>query len=643
MNARPRPDSRDDAQLVRAAKAGDRGAFAAIYDRYADRLHDFCWGLLRDRDEAADATQDAFLVAAERLGQLRDPERLRPWLYALARGQALRRLRARSRVAPGEEMTDLPDPAPGPEQSAERADLSQLVWEAAGGLSPRDRALLDLHLRHGLEGAELGLAMNIEPGHAYVLLGRLRDQVERSLGAFLVARLGRDDCQELSSILSDWDGRFSPLIRKRVARHVDTCEVCGPARRRLASPVALLAAVPPVPAPALLRRRVMERVDLTAARGDPEDAGSGDARAGSGGEAGSGDAEAPEQGSPQSPGPEAPEQGSPQSPGSGAREQGAPQSPDPGAPEREGSPQPEGARSAIHSPLTGAGVGRPGVAATRQAGRRRRRATTATLVAALLLAVGVGVGLGWERAPAGSSPNGQGAPIVAGAVTSVTPSTVSTTSSTSSSTSTSTSTTGTTVPAAPASLAASPARIDLGARTATATVTVRNNGDEPLSWAADPSTSWLRVRPATGRLDGGDRARLTLSATRDGLPEGDVDARIDLSWGGPVRSVAVALRVEQLPDISDVSATPDQIFAAPCSADTTALVEASVTDESPLSSVALRWGDREVPMTQRSGSWFARLGPVDGPALVPWQVVATDARGNAAMAPGPPVRVLACP
>ena len=91
MDVRPRPDARDDAELVRAARAGDRGAFAAIYDRYADRLHDFCWSVLRDRDEAADATQDAFLVAAERLGQLRDPERLRPWLYAVARSQALRR------------------------------------------------------------------------------------------------------------------------------------------------------------------------------------------------------------------------------------------------------------------------------------------------------------------------------------------------------------------------------------------------------------------------------------------------------------------------------------------------------------------------------------------------------------------------
>ena len=50
MDARPRPDARDDAELARVATAGDRAAFAAIYDRYADRLHDFCWGLLRDRE-----------------------------------------------------------------------------------------------------------------------------------------------------------------------------------------------------------------------------------------------------------------------------------------------------------------------------------------------------------------------------------------------------------------------------------------------------------------------------------------------------------------------------------------------------------------------------------------------------------------
>jgi RNA polymerase sigma factor (sigma-70 family) len=551
MDARPRPDARGDAELVRAATAGDRGAFAAIYDRYADRLHDFCWSVLRDREEAADATQDAFLVAAERLGQLRDPERLRPWLYAVARSQAFRR--ARSRVAPEEEMTDLPDPATGPEQAAQRSDLRQLVWNAAAGLSERDRALLDLHLRHGLEGAELGQAMGVDPGHAYVLLSRLRDQVERSLGALLVARLGRADCPDLSQLLSDWDGRFSPLIRKRVARHVDACQVCSERRRTAASPLALLAAVPPIPAPAYLRGRVLERIQL--------------------------------------------------------------------------SPTGDGAGSAVH--------------------RGRRRGSTVALVAALLVAVAVGVGLGWERSPAVSSPtDGRGGPAVAGAATSVAPTTQPTTTAaptpTGSSTSATTGTTATTAPAAPPSLAASPARVDLGPGGTTATLTVRNGGGEPLSWTASPSAPWLRVNPSAGRLDGGQRARLTLSATRDGLPEGDADARVELTWDGPTRAVAVALRVERPPAIGDLSASPPQIFTGPCTP-TTTLVEATVTDESGLSSVTLRWGGRSVPMTPRSGSWFARLGPVPARGTIPWQVVATDDRGNTASASGPAVRVLACP
>ena len=515
MDVRPRPDARDDAELVRAATAGDRGAFAAIYDRYADRLHDFCWSVLRDRDEAADATQDAFLVAAERLGQLRDPERLRPWLYAVARSQALRRARARSRLAPEEDMTDLPDPATGPEQAAQRADLRELVWNAAAGLSERDRALLDLHLRHGLEGADLGEAIGVEPAHAYVLLTRLRDQVERSLGALLVARLGRADCPDLSRLLTDWDGRFSPLVRKRVARHVDNCETCGAARRKLASPLALLAAVPPMPAPADLRGRVLEQFQL--------------ASAGSGGT-----------GDPGDPGAAQPQAGM-----AGASDPGAvqPQAGTAGPPEGESSRRGEIGESDIRSPPPGAGAGWP---ATDEAGagKGRRRTAVAALVAAMLLSVGVGVGLGWERSPAESSPSDDqgGGPVVAGAATSTAPTSTPTTAAPSTSTSTTTP-----PPAAPPSLTVSPARVDLGSAGTSATLTVRNDGDEPLSWAADPSTPWLRVRPSSGRLDGGGQARLILSATRDGLPEGDADARVELTWGGPARSVPVACGSSTLP------------------------------------------------------------------------------------------------
>ena len=53
MIVRPEWQVYSDGELARVAATGDRQAFAAIYDRHADRLHDFCVGMLRNRDAAA--------------------------------------------------------------------------------------------------------------------------------------------------------------------------------------------------------------------------------------------------------------------------------------------------------------------------------------------------------------------------------------------------------------------------------------------------------------------------------------------------------------------------------------------------------------------------------------------------------------
>ena len=258
-------DHRSDATLVAAAIAGDRHAFAGIYDRYADRMHDFCWSLLRSPDEAADAMQDTFVIAADRLQQLRDPDKLRPWLYAVARSVAMGHLRDRKRERAEADLDDIVDVTDGPHEVAHRAELQDLVWEAARGLSDRDRMVMDLHLRQGLEGRDLAMAMDVTENNANVMLSRVRDRVERSLGAFLVARLGSEHCEQLQALLRNWDGRFTPLVRKRVARHVDACDACDARRRAVASPWALLGTVPLIPAPAALRDRVLERIELTSA------------------------------------------------------------------------------------------------------------------------------------------------------------------------------------------------------------------------------------------------------------------------------------------------------------------------------------------------------------------------------------------
>jgi RNA polymerase sigma factor (sigma-70 family) len=267
-----------DAELVHASLAGDRTAFAQMYDRYADRLHDFCVGMLRDRDCAADCVQDAFCIAATRLPQLREPDKLRPWLYSIARNEALRALRERRRETPAEDLPDEVSDEPGPETLAARTELADLVSEAAGGLSDRDQAVLELAYRHGLDGPELAEALGVSQSNANTMVGRLRDTIERSLGALLVARRVLNNparCSELAAILDGWDGHFNVLMRKRIARHIESCPTCDDERRRLVSPTALLGATPIfIPAPKWLRDRIIGEIQLTSMEDESDDTGS---------------------------------------------------------------------------------------------------------------------------------------------------------------------------------------------------------------------------------------------------------------------------------------------------------------------------------------------------------------------------------
>ena len=233
-----------DREVVAAIVAGDPAGLAEAYDRYATPLYSFCRTMLREPADAADAVQDTFVIAAPRMSGLRDPERLRSWLYAVARNECLRRLRAGGQHASIEEAPDVTDEAADVAAGVERADLRALVRDALGGVGPAEREILELQLRQGLSGGEVASVLGISRNHAHALLSRARDQLQTSLGALVVARTGRPDCPELDAMLQDWDGVLTVLMRKRVNRHVERCRVCSGRRRREVSPAMLLGIAP---------------------------------------------------------------------------------------------------------------------------------------------------------------------------------------------------------------------------------------------------------------------------------------------------------------------------------------------------------------------------------------------------------------
>src|SRR5580704_11513962 len=245
----------DDREIVAAIAAGDLAALADAYDQYAESLYGYCHWMLNEPADAADAVQDTFVVAAGKLGGLSDPRKLHPWLYAVARNECHRRLRATE--AGPDETADAAGELDDPGDDTDRAELRRRVRSALSGLPPGEREVLELELRHDLHGADLAAVLGVSRKQAHTLVVRTRGQLEKDLGALLVARTGRRGCRALDTLLADTDGRLTAATRKRISGHADQCEVCGKRRRGTLRNAALFAMAPLAVLPGWSREDVL--------------------------------------------------------------------------------------------------------------------------------------------------------------------------------------------------------------------------------------------------------------------------------------------------------------------------------------------------------------------------------------------------
>ena len=233
--------------MALAAADGDRRAFAEIYDRYADRLHDFCIGMLRDRDSAADCVQDAFCIASTSArAASASPTSCAP---GSTPSSATKPTRDFASSAANGRPTRCPTSSrtmPGPDTLAAPHGVGRTSFpKRQAGCRIATRPSCELAYRQGLDGPELAMALGVTQTNANTMVGRLRETIERSLGALLVARRIQSDpgsCPELAAVLHGWDGKFNILMRKRIARHIESCDACEDLRRRSVSPAALLGA-----------------------------------------------------------------------------------------------------------------------------------------------------------------------------------------------------------------------------------------------------------------------------------------------------------------------------------------------------------------------------------------------------------------
>lgn len=149
-----------------------------------DRIFGYATSLLRDREEARDVTQEAFIRLWEHRESVADGAAARAWTLRTAHNLCIDLLRQR-RTRRGRALDDIPEPAApletAPDRPTDRRALRDEVRQALDRLPPRDRALLLLREVHDRTYEELAATLEVPLGTLKSLVHRARARLRREL------------------------------------------------------------------------------------------------------------------------------------------------------------------------------------------------------------------------------------------------------------------------------------------------------------------------------------------------------------------------------------------------------------------------------------------------------------------------------
>ncbi len=189
-----------DATLVERARGGDPAAFEELMLRYEDKVYRLAMGMMKNREDALDAVQDAFLSVFRKLDTFKGESAFSTWLYRIALNSVYMRLRSRSRhdkTQPLEDLEQVLDPArirelvPQSSGSARaddellRKELGRELREAVASLPEEYRAIFTLREVEDLSNQEVADILGLSLAATKTRLHRARLFLRHRLAKYL--------------------------------------------------------------------------------------------------------------------------------------------------------------------------------------------------------------------------------------------------------------------------------------------------------------------------------------------------------------------------------------------------------------------------------------------------------------------------
>lgn len=184
----------DEHLLVARAKSGEAVAFEELVNRYERKIFRLTMNITRNREDAEDAMQDAFLKSYSHLKDFQEDSRFYTWLVRIAANEALMRLRKRrlNQVSLDEPLEneddimprEIEDWGPSPEQRYAQTEMHEILSHVIDTLEPNLRVVFVLRDLEGLSTEETASAVGISNSAVKARLLRARLKLREKLNPY---------------------------------------------------------------------------------------------------------------------------------------------------------------------------------------------------------------------------------------------------------------------------------------------------------------------------------------------------------------------------------------------------------------------------------------------------------------------------
>lgn len=197
-------DKQSEVELARALSAGEPQAFERFVEHFRSKIFHYSWMMCGQRDDAEEVAQETLLKVFQNFDQLREPERVRAWIFRIAKNACLMQ-RRKSVFAPDHELSveelppgsEISDDGHLPDDQLQRSEVRAVLHQVITELPPIYRAVVLLRDIEELSTEETAQVLDLTTDTVKTRLHRARLAMRQKLDCYL-----HQHCIEVEPIAS---------------------------------------------------------------------------------------------------------------------------------------------------------------------------------------------------------------------------------------------------------------------------------------------------------------------------------------------------------------------------------------------------------------------------------------------------------